>query len=330
VLGGLAVVATLVVVAYAFISWFVYDQVGKAPGECWPNDRANTPTAYMVPSEFAKDLPAMWPMPAPQEVRFPSRDPGLAGKSLAAWWIPADGTDAAAAPAVVLVHGIQSCRREANVLLPAGMLHDAGFSVFMLDLRDHGDSEGDDARFAAGSEEYLDVLGGWDWVRSQGVPADRIGLMGLSFGSLSAVIAGGEEGQVAAVWADSAPPRTAEAIGLFLVDQLKDTTGLAKALVPGALVWARVIAGDDLVKYDVIDEVARYGGRSIAFVHGADDKVLPARFATELHDAAVAAGATTPDAWLVPKAGHTQGVYVDPTGYDARLVAFFTAALGEP
>ena len=58
------------------------------------------------------------------------------------------------------------------------MLHRNGFSVFLMDLRDHGDSEGDDARFAGGSEEYMDVLGGWDWVRSQGVPAARIGLLG--------------------------------------------------------------------------------------------------------------------------------------------------------
>ena len=44
----------------------------------------------------------------------------------------------------------------------------------------------------------------------------------------------------------------------------------------------------------------------------------------------MAAGATTPDAWIVPGAGHTQGIYVDPAGYEPRLVAFFTTALGAP
>ena len=323
-------VAVLAVLLYGLLSWFVYDQVGKAPRACWPADTWHTPTAYAVPGEFDQELAGMWPLPEPQEVRFASRDPELAGAELAAWWIPAEGVAVADAPAVVLVHGIQSCRREANVLLPAGMLHAAGFSVFLMDLSDHGDSGGDDARFSAGTEEHLDVLGGWDWVRAQGVPASRIGLMGLSFGSVNALIAGGREPLVAAVWADSAPPRTDEAIGLFVVDQLHDPTGLSRFLVPGALVWARVIAGDDHEAFSPIDEVARYGGRSVAFVHGADDAFLPASFATELHDAAVAAGAITPDPWLVPGAGHTRGVYADAPGYAARLVAFFSGALGEP
>ena len=328
-LWGLGVVALLGVLGYALASFVVYDQVGRAPGECWPADRANTPTEYAVPDAFDRDLPEAWPLPEPQEIRFASRDPQLAGRSLAAWWIPAD-RNPADAPAVVLVHGIQSCRREANVLLPAAMLHRAGFSVFLMDLRDHGDSEGDDGRFAGGSEEYLDVLGGWDWVAEQGVARQRIGLLGLSFGSVNSMIAGAQEPRVRAVWADSAPARTDEAMGLFLASQLHDGSGLSRLLVPGALVWARIIAGDDLVAFDPIEEVDAYEDRSIAFVHGESDAVLPPSYATELHDRAVAAGAMTPEAWIVPGAGHTHAVYVEPDAYAERLVAFFSAALSAP
>ena len=291
----------------------------------------NTPTGYTVPKEFDQGLAAANLMPAPQDVTFQSRDPQIPNAKLAAWWIPAEKADA---PAVVLVHGVQSCRREASVLLAAGMLHRHGYSVFLMDIRDHGDSEGDDARFAGGSEEYMDVLGGWDWVRAQGVPAERIGLLGFSFGSVNAIVAGGQEPQVAAVWSDSSPTEMYEGIRLFLKDQMRkvlgDASGITGVLVPGALVWARIIAGDDLTKFDPIDQVAAYTGRDIAFVHGADDAVLPATMATELHGAAVAAGARTPDAWIVPGAGHTQGIYVDPAGYEQRLVEFFTTALGAP
>jgi uncharacterized protein len=330
-LSGLGVVAILLVLGYAAASFVVYDQVSRAPRACWPKDEDNTPVAFVVPDGVDKDLPVTYAMPEPQDIRFASRDPQIPDAELAAWWIPqADPT----APAVVLVHGVQSCRREANVLLPAGMLYKAGFSVFLMDLRDHGDSEGDDARFAAGSEEYLDVLGGWDWVRAQGVPAARIGLAGMSFGSLNAIVAGGEEPQVQAVWADSAPARMEDGISDFLASQLKKQVGeyaeATRILVPGAILWARVIAGDDLTRFDAIDEVAKYAGRHIAFVHGAVDSVLPARYATELHDAAAAAGAVTPDAWIVPEAGHTEGVYVDPDGYGRRLVDFFAWALGKP
>ncbi len=327
VLIALAVIAVIAVLGYGAVSFMVYDGVGKAPRACWPGDVANTPTGYTVPKEFDQGLPAANPMPAPQDVSFTSRDPQIPDAQLAGWWIPAESADA---PAVVLVHGVQSCRREASVLLAAGMLHRNGFSVFLMDIRDHGDSEGDDARFAGGSEEYLDVLGGWDWVRSQGVPAERIGLLGFSFGSVNAIVAGGQEPQVAAVWADSSPTEMYEGIRLFLKDQMKDGSGITGILVPGALLWARIIAGDDLTRFDPIDQVEEYAGRSIAFVHGADDAVLPATMAVELHDRAVAAGATTPDAWIVPGAGHTQGVYVDPAGYESRLIEFFAGALGAP
>jgi fermentation-respiration switch protein FrsA (DUF1100 family) len=193
-----------------------------------------------------------------------------------------------------------------------------------MDLRDHGDSQGDDARFAAGSNEYLDVLGGWDWVHAQGVPVEKIGIAGMSFGSATVLIAGAQEPRVAAAWSDSAYTETQKAIGLFL----KDQTGLPDFIVPGALVWGRIIGHNDLTKFDPVEQVTHYAGRSLAFVHGEKDKVLPASMAVELHDAAVGAGAKSPAAWIVPGAGHTEGVYVDPAGYEARLVAFFSAAIG--
>ncbi|MHB8892714.1 MAG: alpha/beta hydrolase [Candidatus Limnocylindrales bacterium] len=323
----LAVVAVIGISGYGAVSFMVYDGVGKAPRSCWPGDQSNTPDSFRVPREFDQGLAQANVMPVPQDVTFRSRDPQIPDAELAAWWIPAEKADA---PAVILVHGVQSCRREASVLLAAGMLHRNGLSVFLMDIRDHGDSQGDDARFAGGSEEYMDVLGGWDWVRSQGVPAERIGLLGFSFGSISAVVAGAREPGVAAVWADSSTTTMHEGIRLFLKDQMKDGTGLTGVLVPGAILWARIIAGDDLTAFNPIDQLGAYGGRSIAFVHGADDPVLPATMATELRKRAVAAGATTPDAWIVAGAKHTQGIYVDPAGYEQRLVAFFSAALGAP
>jgi dipeptidyl aminopeptidase/acylaminoacyl peptidase len=324
---GLAATGGFAALVYGTVAYLVYDALSRAPRACWPRDAANTPASFVVPAGVDAAIAAANRMPRYEDVRFPSRDPALGAGRLAGWWIRAEDPGA---PAVVLVHGIQSCRREANVLVPAAMLHRAGFSVLLMDLRDHGDSDGDDGRFAGGSEEYLDVLGAWDWVRSQGVPAGRVGLLGVSFGAVTAIVAGGQEPGVPAVWADSAPPRTTEAIGLFVASQLRDPTGLSRLLVPGALLWARITAGDDLARFDPIDQLGAYRGRSVAFAHGELDPVLPAEFASELRDRATAAGAATSAAWIVPGAGHTEGVYVDPSGYEQRLVAFFTAALGAP
>ncbi len=326
-LAGLAVVAVLVLLVYGVTSFVVYDGVGSLTGACDPQDAGNTPAAYTVRPGYDQAIADANLMPVPRDVTFASRDPQMPDAKLAGWWIPAQAADA---PAVVLVHGIYSCRREANVLVPAGMLHRAGFSVLLMDLRDHGDSEGDDRRFSGGTEEHLDVLGAYDWLVAQGVPADRIGVVGMSIGSMTAIIAGGQEPRIRAVWADSAATTMNIAMGNFVVDQLKDPTGLSRVLVPGAMVWARLLAGDELGKYDPIKEVDAYAGRSIAFVHGALDKVLPSSMAIELHDRAVKAGATTPDAWVVAGAGHTEAVFKDPAGYGQRLVTFFSTALGAP
>lgn len=324
-------VAAVVIAGYGAASFYVYDTIGSAK-PCDAKFATNTPDAFTVPAGFDQSIAQANLMPKPQDITFTSRDPNMPLAKLAGWWIPAATADA---PAVIVIHGVYSCRREANVLLPAGMLYRNGFSVFVMDMRDHGDSEGDDGRFAGGSEEYLDVLGAWDWLRAKGIPAEQIGIVGVSFGSINAIVAGGQETQVAAVWADSSTTRMDIAIGNFLADQLQTMIGVAdagwsKVLVPGALLWARIVAGDDLVKFSPIDEVAHYGGRHIAFVHGAKDAVLPASMSTDLRAGAVAAGAISPEVWIQPDATHTQAVYQDPAGYEERLVAFFTEALGAP
>jgi len=322
----LAIVALVAVVGYGAVCYVVYDGVGRpAPGGCHESDLANTPDAFAIPKAYDPALASTYRMPVPQDVVFHSRDPQMPDADLAGWWIPAADP---AAPAVVVVHGIQSCRREASVLLGAGMLHRHGYSVLLMDLRDSGDSEGDDARFAAGTEEYLDVLGAWDWLVAQGVPTSRIGLLGYSFGSATTMIAGGQEPQAQAVWVDSGFPRIQPALDEFLQDHSPFPAPLSTLIVPGAALWARIIAGDDLLRYNPVEEVARFGGRSIAFVHGGADATLPASWATELRDAAIGAGASSPEVWVVPNAGHTEAIYLEPAEYETRLTSFFGTALG--
>lgn len=327
---ALLAVAVLAGAGYGFGSWEVYDQVSRTPRGCHPDAAANTPTSFTVDAAWDRRLATAYPLPAPDDVVFASRDPSMRGVRLAAWWIPAADRPGSAAPAVVLVHGLKSCRREASVLIAAGILHQAGFSVFLMDVRGHGDSGDDDGRSAGGNEEYLDVLGGWDWVRAQGVPAARIGLLGFSFGAICSLLAGGQDERVAAVWADSAATTMVEGVGDFVAAWVHDPTPVTHLLVPGAAAWGRIVAGDDLVRFDPVTQVERYAGRHLAFVHGGADDVLPSSMAVELQAAAVRARAISGPAWIVPGAGHTDAIYVDNAGYRDRLVAFFEDALGRP
>lgn len=318
---GLTVPLAVVLVAYLGASYVVYDTLSAVPGTCHAIDANDTPQAFSAAGMDDAQAAAYF-MPAPQDVEFHSRDPNVPGLVLRAWWIPGRS---ATGPAVLLVHGVKSCRRDENVLLPAGMLHRNGFSVLLMDQRDHGDSDDEDLRFAGGSEEYLDVLGGWDWLVEQGIAPEQIGIVGMSFGAGTTVVAGGEERRVQAVWEDSSYADMAEAMRDYL-----EREGYPWWLEPGAVAVARVVAGDDLLARGPLAEVPNYAGRWLAIVHGAADESLPARYAEELRAAADANGVKLGEYWIVPGVDHTRAVIEQPAAYEPRLVSFFTTALGAP
>jgi hypothetical protein len=204
------------------------------------------------------------------------------------------------------------------------MLARNGFSVLMMDMRDQGDSDMEDGRLGWGSEEYLDVLGAWDWLQSaQGLQASRIGLMGESLGASSAIIAMGEEQAIAATWADSG---FADLGVLF--DERIARDGKPTWLRPGVIGWARIIANDDLLARRPVDEVGKIGARPLAIVHGLGDLDLDAQHAKEL---ASAHATFVPgyEPWLVPRALHLQAAFAAPAEYERRIVEFFRANLGE-
>jgi len=318
---ALLLIGSLLVIGYLAASYAVYDTLSATTGECHPDDAANTPQQFSASGLDDADT-APYAMPAPQDVEFRSRDPNIAALTLRAWWIPGR---TATGPSVILVHGVKSCRRDENVLMAAGMLRRHGFGVLLMDQRDHGDSDDEDLRFAAGTEEYLDVLGAWDWVAAQGVPEDRIGILGMSFGAATTVIAGGEEPRVRAVWEDSSFADIDEAIRGYLAHE-----GYPTFLAPGGELAARIVAGDDLTSKSPLREMPHYAGRPLAIVHGQADALLSPQYAEELRDAAVAAGVDLREFWLVPGMEHTRAVVEERIAYEPRLVDFFTGALGTP
>jgi dipeptidyl aminopeptidase/acylaminoacyl peptidase len=90
------------------------------------------------------------------------------------------------------------------------------------------------------------------------------------------------------------------------------------------------LAGEPtLATKDPALEAQRLGGRPFFIVHGlADTTVLP-HHAVDLAAAAFAGG-TAVEPWIVPGSSHTQEVFDVPDRYEARLLAFFSGALGAP
>ncbi len=320
-LGATAATAALFLVGYGVGSVIVYERVtsiGPCPG-AWA---ANDPTRFAAIGPDGAPLGGAvfdttpYAMPAPEDVRIRSRDPGV---ELAGWFIAAAHPDA---PVVIVIHGRGACRRDPTALLPAGMLHRAGFGILMIDLREHGDSTIEDGHFAAGTTEHRDVLGAWDWLRREKhVRVDRIGLAGVSLGAATSLIAAGREPAVAAVWADSSYADLPE----FVRDEL-GRQGYPTFLDVGMVVAGRILHGDDLIAVSPLDGVRSMSGRPLFITHGEADSVIDVRHGHELA-AAASAGSPAPETWFVAGSGHTLAMIDRPTDYEDRLVTFFRAAL---
>ncbi len=318
IVGAVVIVVLLIAAAYVGASTVVYNRLSAVEAHCAGDADIsdNTPASFNTYNDL-DTTPYL--VSDYQEVSFPSRDDHL---NIAAWYIPAS-SDADAVPTVILVHGLNSCRRSPAILLAAGMLHRNGFNALLLDLRDHGDSQIEDGRYAGGTEEYRDVLGAWDWlVAEKGIAPERIGLLGMSLGAATTLIAAGEEPRVAAVWEDSSYADLHEAIRAELA-----RNGYPEFLVDGGILLGRLIAGDDLTALSPLKAVEKMNGRPVYITHGTADTRLSVQYASDLADAIHASGGTV-DPWIVDGAEHTRAIFLHPDEYEQRLVDFFHQTLG--
>ena len=316
-IGLLVVTIVVALVAYLGAAVIAYDRISRVEADCGGRFFGFTPAAWSTdrptghPEAAALD-PAPYLVTGYEEVLLPSRDPAI---ELHAWWLPSQAGPGA--PVVVIIPGRGSCIRDPDSLLPAGMLHRRGYGVLLLDLRDHGGSTIEDGRYAGGTEEYRDVQGAVDWLVDRGVGPGDIGVLGTSMGAATAIIAGGQDERIAAVWEDSSYADMERRIAEELEQQ-----GYPRLLAPAAVLVARLVSGDDLASHTVAGELANLGGRHLFITHGADDRATYVAHATELDEAARSAGVLT-DLWIVPGAGHTDAMFLLPSrvrGTHGRLL----------
>lgn len=299
---------------YSLLGFIMYDQLSTIGDSCAANAE-NRPDNFSCVAncdgwlDFDFDS---YQMPQYEDVHFESRD----GLELSGWLIETDP----AAPAIIVVHGYQVCKYHHDPLSQAGALHRAGYNVLVFDQRDCGDSAYEDGRTAYGSEEYLDALGAFDYLRARGYADDRIGMHGSSLGGAIALIAFAQEPRLQALFLDSP-----------LVDgraQFTQFTGLPDLLFPG-LAWAAGwVADDDLLRYDPLDGVRRANGRALAAVHGTHDRIVLSSHTRRLQELAETTGMDM-DVWMPEGVGHVRALPAYPVEYESRLRHFFDQHLGD-
>jgi dipeptidyl aminopeptidase/acylaminoacyl peptidase len=310
---------TLVLILYLGASLIVYNRLAAVAPLCAGQYADNTPAKFSTGNYAPKlDTSPYW-MPSYETVSIPSRDAGI---TLSGWYIPAQGPRT-----VLVVHGLGAagaadCKRQPRALLPAGMLHGAGFNVLMIDLRQHGDSTVDDGMWAGGTKEYHDVLAAWDWLQTQKrIAPEHIGIYAYSGGTASTIYAMGNEPRVAAAWLDSPFADLRQAVN----DRLWHD-GYPLILLPGGLFMAQALHNDNLISMSPIAEVPKISSRPLFITHGDADTTLSVSYTYTLADAL---HLPKDRLWIVPGVDHVRAVFAFTQEYDHKLTTFFSQVLPE-
>ncbi len=212
-----------------------------------------------------------------------------------AWWWPAPDP---AAPAVLYLHGArwnltgQTRRIE--------QLHRFGFSVFAIDYRGFGKSDGD---LPSEDSVYEDAQAAWRWLgERQPDPARRF-IYGHSLGGAVAI--------------DLAARLSAEGVpvgGLIAESTFTTLADIAAALTSEWLPTRLLLTQ----KFDSVDKIARV--RMPVFIaHGLGDRMVPARFSEALYDAAPAPKKLL----LVDGAGHNNAMIAGEAQYRQAMADLF-------
>ena len=213
---------------------------------------------------------------------------------------------------VILFHGYHS-----HYLSDFGGIfqryHDWGLNLLMVRQRAHGDSEGKYITF--GVNERLDALR-WVEFHNRVHGMDNVYLSGLSMGSSTVMFAAGEQlpPNVRGITADCGFTSPRE-----ILVKVANGMGLPGSLmVPGVCLWARLLAGANLLECNSRQTLAR-AKVPVLFIHGTADDFVPCWMGQESYDAC----ASEKSIYLVEGAGHGMAYLCDKERIRAALNGFF-------
>lgn len=232
---------------------------------------------------------------------------------LAAWYLP--GTNGRT---LIGLHGINDNKEQ--WLAPAADLQRRGYNVLLLDFRGHGQSEGRFVTF--GDRETEDVRAVLTYLQSRGdVDLTRIGLMGLSLGAITAIIAAARLPEIRAVVAEAAFGDLKQDLGIAF----HRFTGLPPFPFANLVVfWGRLLVGAKLSQLRPVAVVDRIAPRAVFIIGDLKDNLVD----EPQTSAALFAQAGEPkQLWQLPDVPHVGGYAADPVAYIDRIDAFFNQYL---
>lgn len=240
-----------------------------------------------------------------QNVEFPS----ASGATIHGWFVagePARG-------GVVLMHGVHADRM--TLVARAEFLSRAGYSVLLFDFQGHGESQGKQITF--GFLESRDATAAVKFIRAR-LPGEKIGVLGISLGAASALLANPPL-PVNAMILESSYPTIYQATEDRLVMRFGFLGRLATPLLTCQLKPRLGISLDDLKPL----ECARRISTPKFFMAGTADRDTTIAEAKSLF----AAAAEPKQAWWVDGAAHVDLHRFAGREYEKRVLAFLGGQL---
>ena len=237
--------------------------------------------------------------------------------NLDGWYVAAQES----APTVIFVHGIGSQRTGDQMTELAVTFYGQGFGFLMFDLRAHGVSGGE--LTSGGYHERFDVLGAFDYLKTRGVDPGDIGVLGLSMGAGTSVMAAAIEPQMTALVLDSPYARVSELIAQEAARKTPFPGWFTPVFIPMAVFWADVLYDID-VKAMAPEVVVAELNYPIMVIYGTADTRIPSEHGQRVYDAAPQGSVL----WVVDGSDHLDAYIDHPDEYAERVVSYFRERLG--
>lgn len=188
--------------------------------------------------------------------------------SIAAWEVDAENPKGI----VILLSGIQN----PSVTAFWGyskMLQDNGYSSLLIEMRSHGASEGE--KVWLGTTEYLDVLAGVKYIKSQENYQDTpIIVWGTSMGGVTAINAIGEIADIDGIISASAYSSWQDVFSDNMVNM-----GLPRFIAtvekPFVSLYMGLQLGFDKLKMNPHNQIGKLAGRPALLMHSTEDSQVP-------------------------------------------------------
>lgn len=221
---------------------------------------------------------------------------------------------------LIFAHGYRGNRYDENVpMLPlANNMIAQGYRVVMFDFRNSGESGGE--MTTVGVKEKLDLLGAISWADAQ--YDEPIGLLGVSMGASTSLLAAAESDQVAAVVADSPFSDLHE----YLKTNMPVWTDLPNfPFTPLILTIIPLMGNIDLDEASPISVLDSVAPRPVLFIHNKEDGSIP-------YEESEMMARKHPESftlWLPEGEGHVKAFEQNSEEYIDKVSAFFDQAIEE-